>query len=454
MISHSRSHFTTRLIRLGSLVLLSSLFLAACSRPDSWGLLLWDNDENHLSAGQVVPIYIRSNINQVWVVGAPEGDPREEEKFEVPLWQIRQFDSESKAREQAVAYSEWTRLYARTLLDGLPIRDEPANVADGVYRLREGQIVKVLAKVEGVPVLSGGKPLPGDWLQVMTDDGTSGYTFSYRLEVFERADPRAAESGSAEDGSADVLKRQFDALVSRSWHPLSYLDMLKRGQVDLTAIGRQEGLFFDSAAQTLRFVMADNRQVEDWGTVSSNSAGTWRFADGRVQIQVKADSSIQLVWPEASENAMELVALPLSLAEILSRETERRTLLLEALIRRGPVLESVDSGVIAFSPNGKFVWTAYDRLVPELLPAGLPGRGLASIPLFLDPEARLPFTGAVRFSFIVDETEGRTHDVDFLYALEPDGVRMQYAPPRTIDGVIVKERDSEAPVIFFTRAKD
>lgn len=454
LISHSRIHFMTRLVRLGSLLLLSSLFLAACSRPDSWGLLLWDNDENSLAAGQVVPIYIRSNINQVWVVGAPEGDPREDEKFEVPLWQIRQFSSQAKAREQADAYAEWTRLYGRTLLDGLPIRDEPTNTADGVYRLREGQIVKVLAKVEGVPVLSGGKPLPGDWLRVMTDDGTIGYTFSYRLEVFERASAKGTDSAHSEDGQADVLKRQFDAIVSRSWHPLSYLEMLKRGQVDLAAIGLQEGLYFDSAAQTLRFTLGDSRQVEDWGTVSSNSAGTWRFADGRVQIQISSDSTIQLLWPEASATMIELVSLPLSLTEIMAREKERRTLLLEALIRRGPVLESSDTGVLSLSVNGSFVWTGYDRLVPELIPAGLSGRGRVSMPLFLDPEARLPFTGAVRFSFMVDEAEKRTHVVDFLYALEPDGVRLQYAPPKTLNGVIVVERDNRAPAIFFTRARD
>ena len=230
--------------------------------------------------------------------------------------------------------------------------------------------------------------------------------------------------------------------------------MLKGGQIYLAAINRQEGLYFDSAAQTLRFTLGDSRQVEDWGTVSSNSAGTWRFADGRVQIQINSDSTIQLLWPEASASMIELVSLPLSLTEIMAREKERRTLLLEALIRRGPVLESSDTGVLSLSANGSFLWTGYDRLVPELIPAGLSGRGRVSMPLFLDPEARIPFTGAVRLSFVVDQAANQTHTVDFLYALEPDGVRMQYAPPKTLNGIIVMERDNRSPSIFFTRARE
>jgi len=230
--------------------------------------------------------------------------------------------------------------------------------------------------------------------------------------------------------------------------------MIENGQVDLAAFSRHEGLHFDESAQTLRWTAAEARQVEDWGEVSSNASGTWRFADGRVQIQIISDSAIQLVWPEAFSGSIALVALPVPPSEIISRERERRTQLLEAIWRRGPVLDSSDYGRLALNPRGSFQWAGYERLVPEVIPAGLSGNGTAEILLFIDRDLRVPYTGTVRFNFTVDAGAKRVHSVDFFYALDPQGLRLQYIPPSSIDGHLVRRRDPRAPELFFVRARE
>ena len=47
-----------------------------------YSVLLWNIPEKGLQDGDVVPVYIRSNISHVYVIGTSEG------KFEVPLWQL------------------------------------------------------------------------------------------------------------------------------------------------------------------------------------------------------------------------------------------------------------------------------------------------------------------------------------------------------------------------------
>ncbi|MDR2103355.1 MAG: SH3 domain-containing protein, partial [Treponema sp.] len=90
------------------------------------------------------------------------------------------------ARQRAADFAPLALTYAETLQDGLPIREEPDNGARRVYRLKIGQIIKILAKVPGNPAISTtGDPLPGDWYQVLTEDGSTGYCFSYRLRLFE-----------------------------------------------------------------------------------------------------------------------------------------------------------------------------------------------------------------------------------------------------------------------------
>ena len=70
-------------------------------------------------------------------------------------------------------YIDYQRKYAKVKLDGLPIRYEPVNTARQVYRLREGEVLKVLYKGQGSAVMSGKTALEGDWLRVLTNDGTA-----------------------------------------------------------------------------------------------------------------------------------------------------------------------------------------------------------------------------------------------------------------------------------------
>jgi hypothetical protein len=150
----------------------------SCSRL-GWGVLLWSTEDPPIPSGTVLPVYIRSNIDQVWVAGIPEvyrNGKKGIDKMEIPLSQLELVGGKGKARKWAEVFSPYALTYAENLQDGLPIRENPDNSARRIYRLRTGEIIKVLAQVEGNPAISAsGDPLPGEWYRVLTEDGTTGY---------------------------------------------------------------------------------------------------------------------------------------------------------------------------------------------------------------------------------------------------------------------------------------
>ena len=59
-----------------------SILMFSCSGIIGYGVLLWNDTEHKLSDGTVVPVYLKSNISKVYVIGLPDS----KEKVEVPLW--------------------------------------------------------------------------------------------------------------------------------------------------------------------------------------------------------------------------------------------------------------------------------------------------------------------------------------------------------------------------------
>ena len=168
--------------------ILFTLSLVSCSGKNiGWGVLLWAVEDPSIPSGTLLSIQIRSNIEQAWVVNVPEPyNTGGMQVANVPIPHLEFFRSRSAAERFAADFAEYSVIYAETVQDGLPIRDRPENNARRVYRLRQGEIIKILGIAEGVEAVSAtGDPLEGDWYRVMTHSGSRGFCFSYRLREFE-----------------------------------------------------------------------------------------------------------------------------------------------------------------------------------------------------------------------------------------------------------------------------
>ncbi|MDR0312190.1 MAG: SH3 domain-containing protein, partial [Treponema sp.] len=102
MIHNFRKYIT------GTFLVLVVILSSSCARRLGYGVLLWSSDDPAIPSGTVLPIYIRSNIDKVWVAGIP-AEYREKgsnvDKFEIPLAKLELAGSKKRAQERAVEFA-------------------------------------------------------------------------------------------------------------------------------------------------------------------------------------------------------------------------------------------------------------------------------------------------------------------------------------------------------------
>ncbi|MDL2229317.1 SH3 domain-containing protein [Treponema sp. OttesenSCG-928-L16] len=435
-------------------ILSAAASLLSCSRLLGYGVLLWATEDPSIPSGTVLPVYIRSNIDQVWVAGIPDEYRAREssmDKFEIPLWQMEFLGSRKKAEEWAASFAEYASAYAETLQDGLPIRKEPDNGAQRVYRLRQGQIIKILSESSGTAAISAtGDPLPGGWYKVLTEDGTTGYCFSYRLRMFEYSGgPLAVTVVEAETKEDPELER----VLSLSWSPEWYGTMVSSGRIDIEELSQHWGFFPGQDTGIAHLSLPDNEKLFSYTSIKAEGNRSWRFEGSSLQMSLRSDTVLTIQYTETggAPKTYHFVVLPVSVEDIIMQETERRNALIQAVYRQGPVFRSSNYGVLSFDEDGNFTWTGYNLLVPSIIPASASGKGKADMRLFLPSSMQSSYDGAFTLRF--GGSGGNGTDVNFLYTLDSQGLRIEYVPDNLINGSSVSGRASSPIVIYFFRSE-
>jgi hypothetical protein len=444
---------TRRRIFLLALGLAALLLPASCARL-GWGMLLWSTEDPPIPSGTILPVYIRSNIDQVWVVGIPEIYRTGEEgmdKMEIPLAQFELVGSKGKARKRAAEFAPHALSYAETLQDGLPIRESPDNGARRVYRLRTGEIIKILAEVEGSPAISAsGDPLPGSWYHALTEDGSTGYCFSYRLKLFEhRGGPLAAIQTKPEE----LADPDLENLLAKTWSPESYGAMLNSRRIDLEDLSRRWR--FDPGPDTgiARISLPGVDQSFSYAAIRPAGARVWRFEGSSLQMNLRSDTTLAVQYTESggAQRTLLFTALPVEVEDLILQESARRESLFLNIYRQGPVFTSNNYGTIRFTESGNFDWTGFTLLVPQVIPLDIPGTGTMDLDLFLSTSLQDRYNGAFTLRF---DREGAPAAVRFMYTLDSQGFRLEYVPESDMENLIVSRRAPSPMVLYFFRAED
>ncbi|AEJ18903.1 SH3 domain-containing protein [Gracilinema caldarium] len=449
------------------ITVLCSGYISSCSKRLGWGVVLWDVQNPAIPSGTLVPVYIKSKIDSVYVIGIPKEfqikpekktDPVIDKK-EVPLWQISFFSNRGKAQAFVKEFADYASLYAETLQDGLPIRAEPDNGARRVYRLRQGQVVKILSKAEGSPAMSGNKPLPGEWLQVLTDDGTIGYCFSYRLRIFETEAGKTLTSTQATISNPEN-DPTLESIFSKSWAPDWYQDMLDNQTIDLDTFTDQWGFFPSQDTGVLHLALPDFDKTYSYTAITKVDTNSWRFEGTPLVVTLRNTDllGVQYEINGGIQRTALFVALPISVSDVITQEKERRLKLIEGMIAQGPVFQSETYGKITLSPDGSFQWEGFDLLVPRIIPQTAIGTGIISMRLFIRESIRTTYDGAFTMYFNALGGDGQpalaapgtTIPVNFLYKVEPGSLRLEYLPSSSITGTSVLQRSSSPIILYFT----
>jgi hypothetical protein len=342
---------------------------------------------------------------------------------------------------------DYRRTYAENLQDGLPVRSSPDNSAGRVYRLKNAEVIKILARVEGSAALgASGDPLPGDWYQIMTSDGTTGYCFSYRLRLFEHeAGPLVVETvdqGSGEDP-------ELDRMLALTWSSEAYGDMVNSGYFDVDELSLHWGFFPGQDTGIARVYVSGLDQTFSYTGIKAVGNRTWRFEGTSLQMSLRSDTTlvVQFTDKAGALRTLVFVALATEPDDLIAQENARREELFRSFYEQGPVFTSNNYGTLTLIPDGTFSWTGSRLLVPQVIPAGARQNGLLAMDLYLTGDLRQRYEGAFSMRF-----DGSAVPARFMYLFDAQGLRVEFVPETSMDGNLVARRASSPIVIYFYRA--
>ncbi len=424
-------------------LIIFTLIFCGCSDRMGYSVLLWSLPDQGLQDGEIVPVYIKSNISQTYVIGKMDSD----QKFEVPLWQITEPASKSATKKYAKKYAEYQYQYARVVLDGLPMRAEPVNTSKQVYRLRKEEVIKVLYKGEGAAVMSGSSAMEGDWLRVLTGDGTQGWCFSYNLRLFDNRTVEEQEQvGMA--SSEEQMDESIASVLNSLWYPDSYKTMVESRNIDLEQL--EAGYRFDTGAisDTVELKVPDLTVSFPYMGVEKMSNNVYKFTDTPISVTIRREDYIVIQYTDEQgrPTSYDFVTLNEDISDIISSEYQRRQQLYAELEAFGPVFSSSNYGELTFTGNNEFRWTGYRLLQPAVIPQGVLGRGTVSFEYFLSRSLTGRYDGIITLQF-----ENGSKEVNFFYKIEDEGLRLESADGAHFNGKTVTGRSSNPMIVFFSR---
>ena len=425
-------------------MILSCALFFSCSKIMGYSVLLWNLPEQQLQDGDVVPVYIRSNISHVYVIGVADG------KVEVPLWQLTEPVSKSKVKKVQARYASYSHTYASVAANGLPMRAEPVNTAKQVYRLRKNETIKLLYKVNGQSPMTGGKPLPGEWLRVLTSDGTTGCCFSYNLRPFETdiTGQRVGGEVQEEDTSANAA---LEELLARVWYPDSYKNMIDSKRVDPAKLNPSYNFTLDPESKALTFRMPKISESWTYTGAEATGANAYQLTGIPVIVTVRKGNYIVVRYTGASGKPEDfnLVTIDGNLEEIVAEEQKRRENEYEQIFMFGPNFKSNSYGTLSLNDDHSFVWGNNRLLVSSnVISAAAKGRGIVHCKYFLGKALSASYDGVITFQF-----DDMKKEVNFLYKIEENGLRFEDATGSAVDNSTIKDRGLSPLVIFMSKVE-
>jgi len=442
------------MIFLGAALFLTA-FLTSCGNL-GYSLVLWNNTEKNLQEGQIVKVFVKSNISHTYIIGIPET----KQKVEIPIWQISEPGSKGKAKKLSARYAEFAHTYASVKLDGLPIRAQAVNTAKQVYRLRKDEVIRVLYKGKGQAVTNGKGDLKGEWLRVLTGSGTQGWCFSYNLNLFERTGSDLSVKVAQEEKKNDET---LEMILSKKWVPEEYSKMIATGRYNLSRMNEAFGLDFGSGEgekdENAENVENTEKNVKIVRLYTANTDRNWvytsivknnesyQFEGAQLSVTLRGDTLAAVYTDSNGKTKNEnFIAFEGDVSEIIEGEKQRRHAEIESIVKAGPVYTSSNYGTIRFQENETATWRNFNLLIPAIVSNTARGNIDVSVELYLAPSLKKDFDGILTFRF-----EGMENPVNFFYKKESGGLRLEDAAKVPVKDNLVTGRASSPLVMYFSK---
>lgn len=423
-----------KLLKPTLLLITILLLVVSCGgRPIAHGVLLWAPEESEIPNGQLLEITAESQLNNSYTVRTPEM----EGQLTLPSWRIASFREQEEAIEYANEYAPYAETFARAQRQALPVRAEQDRLSPDVYRLREDELMKVLGRSDEQSNESG---FEGYWYKVLTREGIQGWAFGYYLEI--TGGEQEAETSTEGDEELSEVER----VLSNTWRPAYFREMVNENRVDLSRFRPTFGLFPDQENQEIRIVLPEHTVTYPYEDFFRTAPSRYGLEGSPVTVSIRGADRISVQYTlNGREQSRVFVLLEREIPEIIEGELARRQELWEQFREQGNRLVSTAYGEIELLEGQRFTWTGYDRLTPTVIPSRAAESGTLAFPLFLANNLQEEYDGAVLFSF---ESQGAPVEVRFIYEQTGSGMRLTYVPAEDVRESIVR-REAFSPIVIF-----
>lgn len=425
-----------------ALFLLPLLLLPSCAKPPlGYGVLLSGDLSGPYATGALLTVSAQSQGAAMYLVhGAGERQPRE-----IPAGKIRLFPKREDAARFAAAYGTYLTTYAFSRKEDappLPMRESAGEEAKIVYKLRYGELVKVVSR-------SAQKARVGTyedyWYEMVTEDGTAGFCFGHFLRIFNTPGDPAAEAERLLS-----MDPALERLLGNVWRPDYYVSMIGRNRIDLIRFREDVGLFPDPQKKALRLVLPKDSVTFRYEKVEK-AGSTYMFVGTEVRIEVQGEDRITVSYRHKDQmtNAV-YVQVSDNVAVLIEAEKARRRSLYEDFLSRGDTLRSDAYGTIRLEEGMGFRWDGFERIVPSLVRRGVEGKGSVDFPYWLSKPLAATYQGVVAFVF----DDPSQDPVCFLFVERAGGIQLTSLDADGLVDLEVRRLGLSPVVIFFGREAD
>jgi hypothetical protein len=424
-----------RLVLLGCL-LLFALLLGSCARGQGYGVVLWAPQGGRLANGEQVSVVRQSESAKTVTVRSS----RVKGTFELDSWRLLPVLSRERAQAEAAAYAPYVATFAYAQRDGLPLREEPSQEARRVYKLREGQVVKVLVRGEQKVLIASYEDY---WYRVLTDDGYQGWCFGYFLPVFQSAGDPLGEAAALK--ARDPL---LEALLSTRWRPEYFQEMVDKGRIDLERFSPEIGFFLYPDRKQAELSLPGFHERWDYRDIANVGPGRYLIAGPELRVVMSGLERMVLTYPRKDQQlAQVFINFTGDMDKVIEAEKARRQELFLVFLKRGQVMTSSAYGRIRLQEGMRFRWDGFGRLADQVFLRPVSGEGVVDFPYYLGSDLASSFDGVITFRFV---EYGPAQGTSFAYKFDAGGVRFVFLRAQAIQDGEATALEASPLVIYFS----
>ncbi len=413
-------------------VLFILLSLISCgTRVIGYGVVLWSggltagNTEN----GALIPLYGESDLRDTYAL-------TQDRKLEIDKWRIDFFRKKEDAQRARNRYEPYINVYAASTANGVRIISDTGKNADMLYRMRKDEVVKIIAREEEEQLVDG---KTGYWYEVVTANGTRGFSFSHYLTVFTQDD-------LVSDTDDQSRLNNFESMLDYSFYPEYYQVMLEKERILLSRINPDYGFFVNRKKKNIDIRGEDGNYRFSYSSITETDYGDFLFNDSPVKVAMISPARIQVTYATSRGNKIaKYVRLEKSIDAIRAMEVNRQEAAYLSLIGGGSQLRSAAYGSLSFLSDRGFRWTDFNRLVPRYIPADFDGTGRVDLAWFLPASLAHLFGGVLALEL----GEG-IPPLHFLYSLTKEGLQLELVTNVNKEERIIKSRSATPLILFFS----